>query len=186
MRSRERELMVELQLAARGVSDPRVLAAMATVHREPFVPVDHADDAYADLDVAVGYGQVLHRPETIGRALALLELDGGERLLVVGAGSGYAAAVAALLVREVVATERVPQLAARATRNLQGAVRVLAVDGTQGVSSGRPYDAALVLATGARAPARVVHDLVPGGRLVHLTATGDPVLVIAGREPSAG
>ena len=58
MRSRERELMVELQLAARGVSDPRVLAAMATVDREPFVPVDHADDAYADLDVPVGYGQV--------------------------------------------------------------------------------------------------------------------------------
>jgi protein-L-isoaspartate(D-aspartate) O-methyltransferase len=138
MRSRERELMVELQLAARGVSDPRVLAAMATVDREPFVPVDHADDAYADVDVPVGYGQVLQRPETIGRALALLELGGGERLLVVGAGSGYAAAVGALLVREVVATERVPQLAARATRNLRGAVRVLAVDGTQGVPSSPP------------------------------------------------
>ena len=79
---------------------------------------------------------MLHRPETIARALALLELRGDERLLVVGAGSGYAAAVAALLAREVVATERVPQLAARATRNLRGAVRVLAVDGTQGVPAG--------------------------------------------------
>ena len=186
MRSRERELMVELQLAASGVSDTRVLAAMATVDRAQFVPVAHADDAYADLDVPVGYGRVLHRPETIARALALLELRGDERLLVVGAGSGYAAAVAALLAREVVATERVPQLAARATRNLRGAVRVLAVDGTQGVPSGTPYDAALVLSPGVRAPARVVHDLVPGGRLVHLTATGDPVLVTAGRERSAG
>ena len=186
MRSRERELMVELQLAARGIADTRVLAALGTVDRERYVPVDHADDAYADLDVPVGYGQVLHRPETIARALTLLVLHGPERLLVVGAGSGYAAAVAALLVREVVATERVPQLAARATRNLAGAARVLAVDGTQGVPSGGPYDAALVLAAGARAPLRVVHELVPGGRLVHLGATGDPVLVIAGREPAAG
>ena len=109
---------------------------MATVERERFVPVAHADDAYADLDVPVGYGRVLHRPETWPEALALLELRGHERLLVVGAGSGYAAAVAALLAREVVATERVPQLAARATRNLRGAARVLAVDGTQGVPWG--------------------------------------------------
>ncbi len=135
-RRRERELMVELQLAGRGVGDARVLAAMATVERERFVPVDHADDAYADLDLPIGYGQVLHRPETLARALELLELTGGERLLVVGAGSGYPAAVAALLAREVVATERVPQLAARAARNLAGSARVLAVDGTQGVAVG--------------------------------------------------
>jgi protein-L-isoaspartate(D-aspartate) O-methyltransferase len=186
MRSRERDLMVELQLAARGVDDARVLAAMATVERERYVPVDRADDAYADLDVPAGYGQVVHRPETIGRALALLELTGRERLLVVGAGSGYPAAVAALLAQEVVATERVPQLAARATRNLHGAVRVLAVDGTQGVAVGAPYDAALVLVAGARAPARVTHDLAPGSRLVHLALSGDLLLVIAGREPSAG
>ncbi len=186
MRSRERELMVELQLAARGIDDARVLAAMGAVERERFTPVDLHDDAYADVDVPVGYGQVLHRPETIGRALALLELTGGERLLVVGAGPGYAVAVAALLVREVVATERVPQLAARATRNLAGAARVLAVDGTQGTPAEAPFDAALVLAAGARAPLRVAHELTPGGRLVHLGADADPVLVIAGREPSAG
>ncbi len=186
MRSRERELMVELQLAARGISDARVQAAMATVEREVYVPVDHADDAYADVDIPVGYGQVLHRPETIGRALALLETTGSERLLLVGAGSGYAAAVAALLVREVVATERVSQLAARASRNLAGAVRVLAVDGTQGLAAAAPFDAALVLAAGTRAPLRVAHELRPGGRLVYLAADGDSVLVTAGREPPAG
>ncbi len=186
MRSRERELMVELQLRARGIDDPRVLAAMGTVERERFAPVDQDDDAYADADVPVGYGQVLHRPETIGRALSLLELAGPERLLVVGAGSGYAAAVAALLVRQVVATERVPQLAARATRNLAGAARVLAVDGTQGLAAEAAFDAALVLAAGARAPVRVAHELRPGGRLVYLGPDGDPVLVIAGREPPAG
>ena len=186
MRSRERELMVELQLQARGIDDPRVLAAMGTVERERFAPVDQDDDAYADADVPVGYGQVLHRPETIGRALALLELAGPERLLVVGAGSGYATAVAALLAREVVATERVPQLAARASRNLAGAARVLAVDGTQGLAAEGPFDAALVLAAGVRAPLRVAHEVAPGGRLVYLAADGAPVLVIAGREPSAG
>jgi protein-L-isoaspartate(D-aspartate) O-methyltransferase len=186
MRSRERELMVELQLAARGIDDPRVLRAMGAVERERYVTVDHADDAYADLDLPVGYGQILHRPETVARALTLLTLAASDRLLLVGAASGYAVAVAALLVREVVATERVPQLAARATRNLAGAARVLAVDGTQGVSSGAPYDAALVLAAGVRAPRRVVHELVGGGRLVYLAADGEPVLVIAGREPSAG
>lgn len=82
-----------------------------------------------------------------------------ERLLVVGAGPGCAVAVAALLVREVVATERVSRLAARATRNLAAAARV---------------------------PLRVAHELTPGGRLVHLRAGADPVPVIAGREPSAG
>jgi protein-L-isoaspartate(D-aspartate) O-methyltransferase len=186
MRSRERELMVELQLQGRGIADPRILAAMGTVERERFAPVDLHDDAYADADLPVGYGQVLHRPETVGRALSLLAPAGSERLLVVGAGSGYAAAVAALLVREVVATERVPQLAARATRNLADAARVLAVDGTQGLAAEGPFDAALVLAAGARAPLRVAHELTPGGRLVYLGADGDPVLVIAGREPSAG
>jgi protein-L-isoaspartate(D-aspartate) O-methyltransferase len=185
-RRRERELMVEVQLAGRGVGDERVLAAMATVERERFTPVDHADDAYADLDVPIGYGQVLHRPETVARALAELRLRGRERLLVVGAGSGYAAAVAALLAREVVATERVPQLAARAARNLAGSVRVLAVDGTRGVPSEPPFDAGLVLAAGARSPARVAHELAAGGRLVHVAPDGAVAFVSADRDGRAG
>ena len=88
--------------------------------------------------------------------------------------------------REVLATERVPQLAARATRNLAGAVRVLAIDGTQGLPPGERFDAALVLSAGSRSPLRVAHELVAGGRLVYLAPDGDAVLVIAGREPSAG
>lgn len=178
--------MVELQLAGRGVDDARVLAAMTAVERERFVPVDRADDAYADADLDIGYGRVLHRPVTLARALALLALQGPERVLVVGAGSGYPAAVAAELARTVVATERIPQLAARAARNLAGVVRVLAVDGTQGVPVEEPFDAALVLATGARAPARVAHELIPGGRLVHVAADGAARLVIADRNLQAG
>jgi protein-L-isoaspartate(D-aspartate) O-methyltransferase len=184
-RRRERELMVELQLAGRGVADARVLYAMAAVERERFVPVDLAGDAYADADVPIGYGQVLHRPATLARALALLALQGSERVLVVGAGSGYPVAVVAHLAGTVVATERVPQLAARAARNVAGA-RVLTVDGTQGLPGEAPFDAALVLATGVRAPARVAHELVPGGRLVHVGADGAARLVIAGRNVQAG
>ncbi len=171
--------MVEVQLAGRGIADPRVLAVMGTIERERFCPVDRADDAYADRDIPVGYGQVLHRPQTIARALELLALRGDELLLLVGAGSGYVAAVAAQLAREVIATERVAQLAARAVRNLDGAARVLVVDGTQGLPRHAPYDAALVLAAGARAPLRILHELAPGGRLVHLDDGGSAVRVEA-------
>jgi protein-L-isoaspartate(D-aspartate) O-methyltransferase len=185
-RARERELMVELQLAGRGVADARVLAAMAAVERERFVPVDLAADAYADADLDLGYGQALPRPETLARAFALLGLEGSERLLVVGAGSGYPVAVAVRLAREVVATERVPQLAARAARQLAGTARVLAVDGTQGVPAEGRFDAALVLAAGARSPARVTHQLGPGGRLVHLAGGGAAALLIADPGLQAG
>jgi len=185
-RLRERELMVELQLAGHGVDDARVLRAMGAVERERFVPVDLADDAYTDADLPIGYGQVLHRPATLARALALLALQGPERVLVIGAGSGYPVAVVAELARTVVATERVPQLAARAARNLAGAARVLAVDGTQGVPAEGPFDAALVLAAGARAPGRVAHELVPGARLVHVAPDGAARLLIAGRNVQAG
>jgi protein-L-isoaspartate(D-aspartate) O-methyltransferase len=184
-RRRERELMVELQLAGRGLDDPRVLTAMGAVERERFVPPDLADDAYADLAPPIGYGRVVPRPETLARALALLALQRSERLLVVGAGSGYPVAVAAQLAGEVVATERVPQLAARAARNLAGVARVLAVDGTQGVPAEGRFDAALVLAPGSRAPSRVAHELVPGGRLVHIAEDGSAALVIAGRNVQA-
>ena len=185
-RLRERELMVELQLAGRGVDDARVLAAMAAVERERFAPVDLADGAYADTDLELGYGQVLHRPEALARAFALLALEGSERLLVVGAGSGYPVAVGARLAREVVATERVPQLAARAARNLAGVARVLAVDGTRGVPAEGRFDAALVLAAGARSPARIAHQLAPGGRLVHLVRDGAAALLIADPGLQAG
>jgi protein-L-isoaspartate(D-aspartate) O-methyltransferase len=167
--------MVELQLAGRGIDDERILAAVAAVERERFCGVDHADDAYADCEIPIGYGQVLQRPETVGRALDLLALRGDEKLLVVGAGSGYVAAVAVRLVREVIATERVAQLAARAARNLGTSARVLVADGTQGLARHAPYDAALVLAVGTRAPQRVLHELTPGGRLVHLDEAGAAV-----------
>ena len=110
--------MVERQLRGRGIADERVLAAMAAVPRERFVLPEDRAAAYDDTPLAIGYGQTISQPYIVALQLEQLELRGDERLLEVGAGSGYAAAVAARLVREVVATERIGGLAARAARAL--------------------------------------------------------------------
>lgn len=168
--------MVERQLRGRGIADERVLAAMAAVPRERFVPAEEAGEAYADRAIAIGYGQTISQPYIVALSLELLELTGTERLLEVGAGSGYAAAVAARLVGEVVAVERVEPLAQRALRALRdvGAsdVRVLARDGARGVAEHAPYDAILVSAAASRLPLRLYHELTPEGRLV--APVGDP------------
>jgi protein-L-isoaspartate(D-aspartate) O-methyltransferase len=168
--------MVERQLRGRGIRDERVLAAMSEVPRERFVPVEDAGEAYADRAIAIGYGQTISQPYMVALALELLGLAGTERLLEVGAGSGYAAAVAARLVPEVVAVERVEALAQRALRALRdlGAtnVRVLARDGARGVAEHAPYDAILVSAAASRLPLRLYHELTPEGRLV--APVGDP------------
>ncbi len=169
-RSRERALMVELQLANRGIRDARVLAAMGEVERERFVPVESEEEAYADRALPIGYGQTISQPYVVALALELLELAGTEHLLEVGAGSGYASCVAARLVRDVVAVERIPQLAARAARALAAAgaanVRVLGADGSRGIPSEAPFDAILVSAAAETLPMRLYHELRPGGRMV--------------------
>jgi protein-L-isoaspartate(D-aspartate) O-methyltransferase len=169
--------MVELQLAARGIGEERLLAAMAAVERERFVPADHQDDAYADVAIPIGYGQVLSAPHVVARSLALLDLVGTEHLLVVGVGSGYLAAVAARLAGDVIAVDRVPQLAARATRALAGVgvanVRVLAADGSRGVPAHAPYDAILATYATTSPPLRLAHELREGGRLVARIGDGE-------------
>jgi protein-L-isoaspartate(D-aspartate) O-methyltransferase len=162
--------MVERQLRGRGIGDERVLAAMGSVPRERFVPVEDAAEAYADKALPIGYGQTISQPYMVALSLELLALTGGERLLEVGAGSGYAAAVAGRLVSEVIAVERIEPLAQRALRALRdtGAtnVRVLARDGARGVADHAPYDAILVSAAASRLPLRLYHELAPDGRLV--------------------
>jgi protein-L-isoaspartate(D-aspartate) O-methyltransferase len=162
--------MVELQLRNRGIRDPGVLRAMGEVERHRFVPADSEDDAYADRALPIGYGQTISQPYVVALALELLALTGGEHLLEVGAGSGYAACVAGHLVRDVVAVERIPQLAARASRALRAAgaanVRVLSADGSRGVPSEAPFDAVLVSAAAETLPMRLYHELRDGGRMV--------------------
>jgi protein-L-isoaspartate(D-aspartate) O-methyltransferase len=166
----QRARMVRDQLAGAGISDARVLDAFAVVPRERFVTAEHLADAYADCALPIGYGQTISQPFVVALALQLLVLAGTEHTLEVGAGSGYAAAVMSRLVRDLVAAERIPQLAARATRALAdvGAsnVRVLAADAGRGVAVYAPYDAILVSAAADTLPMRLYHELVDGGRMV--------------------
>src|SRR5918992_4949264 len=116
--STERERMVERQLRRRGITDERVLHAMATVPRELFLPEDQRKRAYRDGAVRIGEGQTMSQPWIVACMAQLLELDGSETVLEVGTGSGYAAAVLALLGREVVTIERYESLAAKAEQTL--------------------------------------------------------------------
>ena len=161
---------VERQLASRGIGDERVLAAMARVPRELFVPERERELAYEDAALELGHGQTISQPYVVAVICAALELAGGERVLDVGTGSGYQAAVLAELAGEVVSIERIPELAHEAQRNLEragyGRVEVLVGDGTRGVPERAPFDAVAVAAATPGFPPALVDQLVPGGRLV--------------------
>ncbi len=162
--------MVARQIEARGVRDPRVLAAMRAVPRERFVGDAVREFAYEDSALPIADDQTISQPYIVALMLEALELGPGDRLLEVGAGSGYAAAVAARLVDEVVAVERHAGLAerARATLGELGVenARVVHGDGTRGRPSDAPFDAVLVSAGGPRVPDALREQLAPGGRLV--------------------
>lgn len=162
--------MIERQLRRRGIADERVLAAMGRVPRELFVPENVRAYAYEDGALPIGHGQTISQPFIVGTICALLELSGGERVLDVGTGSGYQAAVLAELASEVVTIERVPELAERAGRALSEAgyedVVVLVGDGSLGASEHAPFDAIAVAAAAPAVPPALYEQLTPGGRLV--------------------
>jgi protein-L-isoaspartate(D-aspartate) O-methyltransferase len=182
--------MVETQLRLRGIDDERVLAAMAAVPREAFVLPEDVAHAYEDSPLAIGHGQTISQPYIVALQLELLALRGDERLLEVGAGSGYAAAVAARLARDVLATERIAGLAGRAARALARTgvtnARVLAVDGSRGVPGQGPFDAILVSAAAERFPGRLYHELAPGGRMVVPVGDADGQRLELVRRTDAG
>ncbi len=161
---------VERQLASRGIGDERVLAAMARVPRELFVPEQERELAYEDAALELGHGQTISQPYVVAVICAALQLEGGERVLDVGTGSGYQAAVLAELAAEVVSIERIPELAHEAERSLEragyGRVEVLVGDGTQGVPERAPFDAIAVAAATPGFPPALVDQLALGGRLV--------------------
>src|SRR4051794_40391325 len=147
----ERARMVERQLRRRGLADERVLAAMGRVPRELFVPDEYRDAAYADEALPIGSGQTISQPYMVARICAELGLAGSERVLDVGTGSGYQAAVLAELAREVHTIERLPELAERARAALEaagyaGRVNVHVGDGTKGVPDEAPFGAIAVAA----------------------------------------
>jgi len=161
--------MVE-RLAERGIRDPKVLTAFEDVPRHRLVPEALHGQAYQDTALPIGSGQTISAPSVVAVMTAALELQGGERLLEVGTGSGYQAAVLSRLVERVVSIERVPKLAAAARSSLDrlGVTNVVVHlgDGTAGRSQDGPFDAIVVTAGGPEIPAPLLQQLAPGGRLV--------------------
>ncbi len=167
---REAERMVAEQIAARGIRNPRVLAAMQQVPRHLFVPEAYRAEAYGDHPLPIGQGQTISQPFIVAYMTALLDLQGDEKVLEIGTGSGYQAAVLAHLAREVHTVERLPQLAAQAQARLEALgldnVHVHVGDGTLGLPEYAPYDAILITAAAPEVPAPLLTQLAEGGRLV--------------------
>lgn len=167
-----RARMVDRQLRRRGIRDQRVLAAMATVARERFVPPEAADRSYRDGALAIGHGQTISQPWIVARMSELLSLEGPERVLEVGTGSGYGAAVLSHLCAHVVSVERLAALSADAGHALAAEgvrnVELRIGDGSGGVPDRAPFDAICVTASaaGSEPPAALVAQLAPGAPLV--------------------
>jgi len=167
--SDERARMVHEQIAARGIEDQAVLGAMLAVPRHLFVPEAHRDRAYGDHPLPIGHGQTISQPYIVAFMTELLGLEPGDRVLEVGTGSGYQAAVASMLADSVFSVEIVPELAASAATRLDRLgyrdVRVRSADGYFGWEEHAPYDAILVTAAAGHVPPPLVQQLVPGGRM---------------------
>jgi protein-L-isoaspartate(D-aspartate) O-methyltransferase len=162
--------MVTDQIAARGVRDPRVLAAMGKVPRHEFVPAPWRESAYADTPLPIGHEQTISQPQIVAVMTELAALDRDSRVLEVGTGSGYQAAVLAEIAAEVYTIEILEPLAKAARSTLRrlgyASVRVRHGDGYRGWPEAAPFDAILVTAAAPRIPPALVEQLAPGGRLV--------------------
>jgi len=165
-----RERMIQDQLIKRGISDQRVLWAMGRVPREEFVPQEFKDQAYQDGPLPIGYGQTISQPYVIALAIELLELKGDEKVLDIGTGSGYEAAILSLLARKVISIERIPQLAKEAGERLKRLgydnVEVVVGDGSRGLKKEAPFDAVKSAAASRRVPRAWKEQLKDGGRIV--------------------
>jgi len=166
----ERDRMVAGQIAARGVEDPLVLDAMRAVPREDFVPADLAGYAYEDGPLPIGHGQTISQPYIVAVMTAAARVRPGDRVLEIGTGSGYGAAVLSKIAGEVYTVERIEGLADSARDRLAalgyGNVHVRCGDGTLGWAEHAPYDAIIVTAGGPTVPRALLDQLKPGGRLV--------------------
>lgn len=165
----DRDRMVREQLERRGIRDARVLAAMRETPRELFVDAEHAAHAYDDSPLPIGRRQTISQPYVVALMCEALELVGHERVLEIGTGSGYAAAVLGRLAREVHSIERhasLAEVAARRLRHVAADVHVHVGDGTKGLPSHAPFDAIVVTAGGPAIPQALSEQLAVGGRLV--------------------
>lgn len=162
--------MVYEQIERRGVVDQRVLRAMTDVPRHLFVPEELLPQAYADSPLQIGSGQTISQPYIVALMTELLDLQPGDHVLEVGAGSGYQTAILAELAAEVIGLERLPELAQLAEARLRSLgyqnITIHVIDGSEGFPEAAPYDAILVAAAAPTAPKPLIEQLAEGGRLV--------------------
>jgi protein-L-isoaspartate(D-aspartate) O-methyltransferase len=165
------------QLRSVGIRDERVLAAIAGTPRRLFVPASFCDEADADRPLPIGHGQTISQPYIVALMTEWLLLTGDERVLEIGTGSGYQAAILARLAREVFSVELLPDLSARAARSLDAAgidnVHLRVGDGSRGWPEEAPFDRIIVTAAPAKIPDALLAQLAPMGRLV-VPVGGDP------------
>ena len=167
---RARNRMVDYQIAARGVNDARVLAAMREIPRHLFVPQVYRPSSYEDRPLPIGEGQTISQPFIVGWMTALLELAPADKVLEIGTGSGYQAAILARLAKSVISIERLQTVAEQARANLARVdvtnVQIVVGDGTEGYPPEAPYNGIIVTAATPEVPAPLVDQLAVGGRLV--------------------
>jgi protein-L-isoaspartate(D-aspartate) O-methyltransferase len=165
-----REKMVETQIKARGVKDPRVLSALRKVERDRFVPEEYLNSAYADQPLPIGEGQTISQPYIVALMTELLDLKGDEKVLEIGTGSGYQAAILAELAKEVYTIEIVESLASMANKRLLALgyqnIKVKVGDGYLGWPEAAPFDAIIVTAAPDHIPKPLIEQLKEGGRMV--------------------
>jgi len=184
-----RKRMVDGQIANRGITSPRILGAFLEVPRHFFVPKTQQIHAYQDSPLPIGLGQTISQPYIAAYMTDILQLSGVERVLEIGTGSGFQAAILGNLAEEIHTIERHPALAEKADRLLQSLgyenVRVHEGDGTQGLPEFAPYQAIMVTAAAPEVPAPLLNQLDEGGRLVMpVGGRGGQVLLLYRREGS--
>jgi len=166
----QRKMMVQHQLRGRGISNQRILEAMGTVPREKFVPINYRHATYHDGALSIGYGQTISQPYIVAFMLQLLDPQPGDRILEVGAGSGYQAALLGQLCQEVYAIEIIDTLAERARQTVQELgydnVHIIVGDGSLGHPAAEPYDGIIVAAATPDIAPPWQEQLAEGGRLV--------------------
>jgi len=165
-----REWMVDTQIVERGIRDERVIKVMKKIPRHLFVPENIMDDAYDDRALPIGYGQTISQPYIVALMTELLELKGDEKVLEIGTGSGYQAAILAELAKEVHTIERVEQLAKEAEKKFEKLsiknIKVYVRDGTEGIPEEAPFDRIIITAATPDIPEPLIEQLKEGGIIV--------------------
>ena len=166
----ERRKMVDLQIAARGIHDPRVLSAMRETPRHLFIPPPYDRAAYDDCPLPIGNGQTISQPYIVALMTELIHPKHGDNILEIGAGSGYQAMILATIVKKVTTIERISEVANLARRNLVtlhcNNVEVVIGDGTLGYPKNAPYDGIIITAATPQVPPPLIDQMAEGGRLV--------------------